>query len=437
MNGPSQDQEGTFVPSAIGEEIQRLLVDIRQFRTQAEEEYKSTATARKNADSEGLFAFNAKKACEEHSTVVSQIKGSVESEMASIFARKQKADEYLAALNTAKATIEADTKLIADRRKEAEAVSQSIATISETCFAHAQDIDKTRASAEDSVRSANTARDLSTEAQKGAEASQEKAAASMKDAQEKMESINEYLKSISQHAVEVQKALTDAKESETSLKDVLEHLIKSNNNALEYETRLAKLADESEDLIKRVDSLLPGAASASLASSFNAQKQRCAQPQKRWLTIFISSILGLVVIALPSFLAALGIPIPGHSTDSSTPDIWRSLLLRMPIAIPLVWLAIYAGRNYMLSVRLEEEYAYKEAISTAFEGYKRELSQISVSDPTNPTPLIKLCTNILAAIAERPGRIYEGKHNDITIMNETQEMARNAVDLAAKQVAAR
>jgi hypothetical protein len=99
----------------------------------------------------------------------------------------------------------------------------------------------------------------------------------------------------------------------------------------------------------------------------------------------------------------------------------------MPIAIPLVWLALYAGRNYMLSLRLEEEYAYKEAVSTAFEGYKRELSEIKAIDGEKHPPLNELCTNVLAAIARRPGRIYEGKHKDITIASVANEFAHKTI----------
>ncbi len=59
---------------------------------------------------------------------------------------------------------------------------------------------------------------------------------------------------------------------------------------------------------------------------------------------------------------------------------WRSSALRLQIVLPIIWLAIYAGRNYMMSVRMEEDYAYKEAISTAFEGYKREMEKIAAGD---------------------------------------------------------
>lgn len=437
MSDPKQEKPSDHEPNQSLAEAQRLLAEIRQFRAQAEEQFKAAETARKNADSEGLFAVNAKKACEDHATAISQIKGSVESEVTNIRSSKKTSDEYLAALTSAKATMEADTKVFVDRRKEAEVAAQSIAATSETCAARLKEIDKSKIAAEEALNLATESSEAAIQAQKSTEASQKKTEESSVAAQEKVNLIEKNRASSAQQLVEIQKALSDAKSSETKLGTVLAHLQKSDESSIGYEAELTKLAAEADALLKRIDSLLPGAASASLASSFNAQKLRFAGPQKRWLFTFIGCIVGLVIVALPSFLAALGIQIPGHSNDSPLADIWRGLMLRMPIVIPLVWLAIYAGRNYMLSLRLEEEYAYKEAVSTAFEGYKREMSQIAAGDATNPSPLIKLCTNILAAIAERPGRIYEGKHRDITILNETHIAATEAANFAAKQIGAR
>src|SRR5205807_9573247 len=78
-----------------------------------------------------------------------------------------------------------------------------------------------------------------------------------------------------------------------------------------------------------------------------------------------------------------------------------------------VWLAVYAGRNYMLALRLQEEYAFKEALSTSFEGYKREMTGIPAAGD-QLLPILTLCNNVLETLALRPGRLYEGKHDDIT-----------------------
>src|ERR1700676_4826548 len=61
-------------------EAQSLVDKIKEFRTQAEEQLKAAEVSHTKADTEALLAFNAKKACEEHSTAIAVLKGSVEAE---------------------------------------------------------------------------------------------------------------------------------------------------------------------------------------------------------------------------------------------------------------------------------------------------------------------------------------------------------------------
>ena len=213
------------------------------------------------------------------------------------------------------------------------------------------------------------------------------------------------------------------------------HLAKSDEIATGHETRVAGLTEELQNLVRRVDGLLPVATSAGLASSFNKQRSRFTGPQRQWLWTFIVCIGLLVVLALPSFLAAVGLNLGAHPADESWSAAWRNFVLRLPIIFPVVWLGIYAGRNYMMSLRMEEDYAYKEAISTAFEGYKREMEKIGVDDGDKPTPITILCTNILRAISERPGRIYEGKPQDINLVTEVQGLVERSAELSKKRVA--
>jgi hypothetical protein len=160
------------------------------------------------------------------------------------------------------------------------------------------------------------------------------------------------------------------------------------------------------------------------------QKIRVANPQKNWLVTFGVCIGLLVAISLPSFFHAFS----SEASTASWESILRGFIIRLPVAIPLVWLAIYAGRNYMLSVRLEEDYAYKEAISTAFEGYKREMEKIASSGDL-PAPLTTLCGNVLNALADPPGRIYDGKNNDITPATSVVESVERLDSLRKRQIA--
>ena len=86
----------------------------------------------------------------------------------------------------------------------------------------------------------------------------------------------------------------------------------------------------------------------------------------------------------------------------------RLWLARVPFAAPFIYLAYYASRESGLAKRLEEEYGYKSALSSCFEGFRKQMSEIADNVPQEH-PLAKLCTNTLASIANPPGRIYE-KH---------------------------
>jgi hypothetical protein len=186
--------------------------------------------------------------------------------------------------------------------------------------------------AADAATAANSARDTATKS--STEAAQ-LAAATSQDHDK-----------TSQTVTETQALLDSARTSEANLQKVFEHLAQSDETATGHEKRVKDLADEVEALKNRVEGLLPGATSAGLASSFNKQRSRFMRPQKEWLWTFVTCISLLFLLALPSFLAAIGWI---HQTDQSWNATWRSLTLRLPIALPIIWLAIYAGRNYMLA----------------------------------------------------------------------------------------
>ncbi len=340
MSNPDEMAQSNQPLEPILGEAQRLLDEIRNMRAQTEEQLKAAEAARKKADDDATYAYQAKVNAETHAKEVSTFKGQSESEFNAITSNKQKTDEQLAAMNAAKPQIESDASAITARRKQAD-----------------QDKD--------------------------------------------------------------------------ALGKIIEQLTNCHGTATKHETRVDEIRKELEALIKRVENLLPGATSASLASAFGSQKRRFGTPRLWWVITFIVCVVLLALLGLPGFVHAFS----AKPSDLKWEEILRGIAARLPILIPLVWLAIYAGRNYMLSLRLEEDYAYKEAISTAFEGYKREMKEIPAGDAANPSPLTTLCGNILRAISERPGRIYEGKQDDITLLTELKAAAEKAEELRQKTIA--
>ena len=210
-------------------------------------------------------------------------------------------------------------------------------------------------------------------------------------------------------AASIAKNESDAKALLASLSEVVATAKSAENRVDEYEKKLVELHKVFTEMHTKIEGLLPNATSAGLASAFRNQQTRFRNPQRNWLGAFVVTILLLLCagfVGLPGFW-------PG-ATQENWDSILRHFVARLPIVVPLVWLGIYAGRNYMLALRVEEEYAYKEAISTAFEGYKREMSNISDAGSGALTPIVSLCENVLRTLSQRPGLIYEGRHDDIT-----------------------
>lgn len=420
--------------------MRQLIGEINGMRLQAESHLKQIEVASRKADSEALLAFNAKKACEEHATTIAGVKGTVEADANTIATNKQRSDEALAALTTARATVEADIKVIGNQRKEidqaASLVVQATTNIekaSEAGVGKLKEIDASRQSAENQLIEATQSAKTAARASMDAASAQNRAEQSSTEATTSATAISEEHKVTTEVVEQTKALLSEAQTAQESLKIILEHLKHSDEISTSHEKQVADLTKELQTLIQRVESLLPGATSAGLASSFNKQRSRFTSPQKQWLATFVACIAVLVVLALPSFFAAIGWS--HHPADESWSAAWRNLVLRLPIVFPVIWLAIYAGRNYMMSLRMEEDYAYKEAISTAFEGYKREMEKIGADVGEKPTPITILCTNILRAISERPGRIYEGKQQDINLMTEVQGLVEKSAELSKKRVA--
>jgi hypothetical protein len=207
------------------------------------------------------------------------------------------------------------------------------------------------------------------------------------------------------------KALSSrATESQTllaSITDVTEAAKTSLRKVIDYEDELKRLTAAFSVLHAQIEALLPGATSAGLASAFRDQKSRFDGPQRTWLMTFIAAIALLLAVGGVGLQGLVREPVSWDST-------LRHVVSRLPVAVPLLWLALYAGRNYMLALRLQEDYAYKEAISTCFEGFRREMASIPVTNE-QLVPILTLCDNVLRTLGQRrPGRLYDGTHDDVT-----------------------
>jgi hypothetical protein len=154
-----------------------------------------------------------------------------------------------------------------------------------------------------------------------------------------------------------------------------------------------QLFDEFEASRDKVNRLLEDTNRATMSASFLTRKNELQNPFYWWIFLFSFSILGLTITSI-YFI--------GPSIDSKE---WYTVLTKLPLTIPLVWLGWFSAKQFGFTSRLREDYAYKVASAMAFEGYKREANE------TDPELKKKLLETAINHFADNPLRIFNGHEN--------------------------
>ncbi len=229
---------------------------------------------------------------------------------------------------------------------------------------------------------------------------------------------------IDSNAAAIKKALETSTQDSQKTKSLADIALGTEERVNSYQTTLTDLHKKSQEKLAEINSLLPGATSAGLAHAFDARGNKFTQPSKLWQVVFVVALVVLVIIAA---VGLIEVYLAGNSLNYD--GIIRLWLARLPIAGALVWLALYASREAALAKRLEEDYAYKAAISMSFQGFQQQMKAIQ-AEAKNDTPLGKLCSDTLATIASPPGRIYDKHKLTVSLSSELTEAIRAAVQAA-------
>lgn len=183
-----------------------------------------------------------------------------------------------------------------------------------------------------------------------------------------------------------------------------------------------------EALKIQIESLLPGATSAGLASAYGDRKKMATIEAKKYARNFTYSIWALIVIALASavFTPLIEYWLAEESLATIIFDVER-LALRFlwiaPISGPVFWLAFVYSKRRSENSRLTEEYAHKEALAKSYDSYKK---QIDALNENNEALLGKLLSAAIDAVAYNPSVTLDKKHGDkFTIDNINNKIGKN------------
>lgn len=388
-----------------------LLDEIAAIRARAEAAAVAAEEASRKANSEAGFAFNAKQQCEEHATAIARVKGTVEADSNWLTTAKQNAEAAGSAIAAARTTAEADARAASESRGNANSELELVRSSREKADGHLAATEKARDEATAAAKRAGE--DLASVTQSKATTDADAAAVQALRSQ-----VSEAAAKAQADGQSIASKSTESQTLVATLVEVTETSKTTHARVQVYEGQLKALETQCQELHRKIEALLPGATSAGLASAFRDQRDRFDRPQVAWLIVFILAIVLLI--------GAGAYRLPGLAEGElvTWDSILRHLVNRVPLIAPLVWLALFAGRNYTMALRLQEDYAYKEAISTSFEGYRREMGGIPAASEQS-SPLITLSENVLATLSQRPGRLYEGKHEDLTPLTPLKDLIKD------------
>ena len=243
-----------------------------------------------------------------------------------------------------------------------------------------------------------------------AQTSLEKIKSFVSEHQETLENLPSKLEQAQQHSAEIEELdqktgeisqkidgiKKDIEDRQGSIRDFYSKLFESEeretpDRVLSIKEQIQNFQESSlkqfEELKKRIEGLLPGATSAGLASSYqDAQKEKKTMPY--WIG-FVASLLVLMTAYFYSFVY------------NSPPTDLSTIVIRVTIGFPLIWIAWFCQRSISQMTRISEEYRHKEKMMRIYEGFSKQIEQSTDAEEAK-TKKVDLISVTINAIEKNP-----------------------------------
>ena len=164
-----------------------------------------------------------------------------------------------------------------------------------------------------------------------------------------------------------------------------------------------------------IETLLPGATSAGLASAYFEMKNSFNAPIQNYARLFYASIASLMLVAFISITQELGWFFIKFVDVTNFKTLASNILYKLPIILPILWLTLFASKRQSESLRLQQEYAHKEALAKSYQNFKEQIDALGQSEPELMTQLLGSAIN---AVAKNASDTLDKKHGDKTPVHE-------------------
>lgn len=222
--------------------------------------------------------------------------------------------------------------------------------------------------------------------------------------------IQGYKKQEDNEDIHIKSYLDEIKEKKDDLNLFYNKIFGSNDNKglkNELNIRLKKLKDIEEEAKAVIDL----SSDAGLASGFT---QRGKEARKnKYISLFIF-VLALILLGTINFNTI--------NFEKLHEITIQSIMIRLIINMPFIWIAIVSNINLNKYARLEEEYAHKESLAKSFERYKEQIEELD-NDKSQELMMTLLKTN-LEAFEKNPAETMIHAKSDMPssiLTNQNQE----------------
>lgn len=155
--------------------------------------------------------------------------------------------------------------------------------------------------------------------------------------------------------------------------------------------------------------MLPGATSAGLATAYRELKESFNDSIKNNSRLFYGALFGIFVTALMLITKQVGFWFIEFIDVSNGAPLFTNLLYKLPILLPLLWLAMFASKRRSEDRRLQQEYSHKEALAKSYQSFKQQIESLKTEDDALMKQLLE---KAITAIAFNASTTLDGKHGD-------------------------
>ena len=161
---------------------------------------------------------------------------------------------------------------------------------------------------------------------------------------------------------------------------------------------------------REIEGLLPGATTAGLATSYSTMKNSFDEPIKQLSLLFYFSLTSLFFLSVGALIEEIGFWYIRFPSDPTWSDLASNILIKAPLSVPFIWLAIFASRRRAENKRLQQEYAHKETVTMSYQGFRKQASELP--DGTGEPLLAKLLEEAIESVGHNPSVTLDGNPSD-------------------------